>query len=178
MKTIIVFLLLATVAVANPPQAVKPAVANGDGQPRVTNVQEIPPIPGKREIIDTPGRPGVRITTLEEPIPEPPPQEYYFQRTAPVKPTYVKPTYVKPTYIPPTTYAVPHSGCPAPSVQYVPYAYPAPSVAYIPLNVGIAAGATVDDYRTGVFGLKRNVHTAGGTVIHYGPLGRPRRTTR
>ena len=167
------FALLATSLVVAHPPAPTVKVRTTGSQPRVLDVQEFPGTPGKRIIQTVPGTPGKRITTLEEDLPPPPdveehyvaPQSLPLPKPAAVypryAPTYTTPTYTAPTYVAPT-YVMPAAVMPA---------------AYIPLNF-VPANATVDDYRTGVLGLKRNVHTADGKVIHYGPLGRPRRTTR
>lgn len=119
-----------------------------------TSVREFPGTPDR--II--PGTPGVRITETREEIPPPPP-------VVEARPRYAVPEV---RYAPPAVmYAVPE-------VRYVaaPVVYSTPVVMYAAPLYG---KVPVSSYRTGVFGLKKNVANADGTMTHYGPLGRPRR---
>lgn len=131
--------------------------------PPRTTVREFPGTPDR--II--PGTPGVRETITREEIPPPPP---VVERRAPVK--YAAPVYYEEPVRVEVRYAVPEVRYAALPVYAAPVAtvYAAPVYA-----VPVYGKAPVASYRTGVFGLKKNVANADGTMTHYGPLGRPRR---
>ncbi len=93
---------------------------------------------------------------------------------APVKKNTVQvPTVVRERI---TTYEMPvvRYSAPAPTVRYVEVPVAVAPVVAAPVYFAVPGRTPVGEYRTGVFGLKKNVVNADGTTTHYGPLGNRR----